>query len=210
MPLEISHQSRREVLEKMKQRYAQRGGRKARVRLLDEVCELRGYERKHALKVLSGRLPIAGGKAKRGGPRRRYGEEEKAVLKAIWLAAEQPCGKRLKAAIPLFLPHYENERGALPEAVSEKLLKMSAATMDRMLAAVKTQLGSRGRCGTRPGTLLRTQIPVRTEHWDVEKPGWLEADTVANCGESMSESPKWKKRFHSPSKASTATTAPSS
>lgn len=169
----------------MKQRYARRAGREARGKLLDEVCELCGYERKHALKVLGGRRPIAGAKAKRGGPRRRYGEAEKVALKTIWLGAEQPCGKRLKAAIPLWLPHYENEHGALSKTVREKLLKMSAATMDRMLAAVKTQLGSRGRCGTRPGTLLRTQIPVRTEHWDVEKPGWLEADTVAHCGESM-------------------------
>lgn len=191
MPLEMSQQSRREVLEKMKQRYARRAGREARGKLLDEVCELCGYERKHALKVLSGVLPIAGGRPKRGGPRRRYGEEEKTVLKAIWLAAEQPCGKRLKAAVPLWLPHYEKEHGTLAAEVREKLHKMSAATMDRMLAAVKIQLGSRGRCGTRPGTLLRTQIPVRTEHWDVEKPGWLEADTVAHCGESMSGDFAW-------------------
>jgi len=46
-------------------------------------------------------------------------------------------------------------------------------------------LGSRARCGTRPGTLLRSQIPVRTEHWDVSVPGYIEADTVAHCGESM-------------------------
>lgn len=175
----------------MKQRYARRPGREARGRLLDEVCELCGYERKHAPKVLSGRLPIAGGKSKRGGPRRRDGEEEKTVLKAIWLAAEQPCGKRLKAAVPLWLPHYEKGPCRLEAAVRERLLKMSAATMDRMLQAVKIQLGSRGRCGTRPGTLLRTQIPVRTEHWDVEKPGYLEADPVAHCGASMSGDFVW-------------------
>jgi hypothetical protein len=191
MPLEMSQQSRKEVLEKMKQRYARRTGRAARGRLLDEVCELCGYERKHALKVLSGRLPIAGGKAKRGGPRRRYTDSEKAVIKVVWLAAEQPCGKRLKAAIPLWLPHYEQEHGKLAEAVSQKLLGMSAATMDRMLKSVKIEIGKRGRCGTRPGTLLRTQIPVRTEHWDVKEPGYIEADTVAHCGESMSGDFVW-------------------
>lgn len=175
----------------MKQRYARRPGREARGRLLDEVCELCGYERKHALKVVSGRLPIAGGKRRRGGPRRRYGGEEKVVLKAIWLAAEQPCGKRLKAAVPLWLPPYEKECGALEAAVRARLLVMSAATMDRMLRDVKVALGSRGRCGTRPGTLLRTQIPVRTEHWDVEKPGYLEADTVAHCGGSMAGDFVW-------------------
>ena len=160
----MSQPSRREVLEKMKQRYARRAGREARGKLLDEVCELCGYERKHALKVLGGRRPMAGAKPRRGGPRRRYGEEEKGVLKAIWLAAEQPCGKRLKAAVPLWLPHYENERGTLAAAVRERLRKMSAATMDRMLRAVKIQLGRRGRCGTRPGTLLRTQICFAPPH----------------------------------------------
>ena len=73
----------------------------------------------------------------------------------------------------------------MAEEVRARLLAMSAATMDRMLQAVKVQLGRRGRCGTRPGTLLRSQVPVRTEHWDVEQPGYLEADTVAHCGESM-------------------------
>lgn len=62
---------------------------------------------------------------------------------------------------------------------------MSAATIDRLLEPCRVALGSRGRCGTRPGPLLRKQIPVRTEHWDVAGPGWVEADTVAHCGESM-------------------------
>jgi hypothetical protein len=106
-------------------------------------------------------------------------------LKVIWLAAEQPCGKRLKAALALWLPHYEAERGGLEQEVRERVLGLSAATIDRLLAPCRVALGSRGRCGTRPGTLLRKQIPVRTEHWDVAGPGWVEADTVAHCGESM-------------------------
>jgi hypothetical protein len=154
--------------------------------LLDELCELCGYGRKHAIKLLSGKLPVAGEKARRGGPRRRYGEPERAVLKEIWLAAEQPCGKRLQAALALWLPHYEAERGVLEEALRERVLAPSAATIDRLLAPCRVALGSRGRCGTRPGTLLRKQIPVRTEHWEVAGPGWMEADTVAHCGESMS------------------------
>jgi len=149
------------------------------------VCELCSYDRKHAIKLFNGKLPVAGGSRRRGGPRRRYGEPETAVLKAIWLAAEQPCGKRLKAALPLWLPFYEAERGNLNEPLRDRLLALSAATIDRLLESCRVALGSRGRCGTRPGTLLRKQIPVRTEHWDVEGPGWVEADTVAHCGESM-------------------------
>jgi hypothetical protein len=184
MSFQMSQNSKREVLLKVRERYARRG-REGRSKLIDEVCELCGYERKHAIKMLNGRLPIFGGKRRRGGPRRRYGEPEKRVLKEIWLAAEQPCGKRLKAALPLWLPHYEAERGPLGSGLRERLLEASAATMDRLLEPCRIALGSRGRCGTRPGTLLRKEIPVRTEHWDVAGPGWMEADTVAHCGESM-------------------------
>jgi len=168
----------------MRQRYVNRG-RQGRSKLLDEVCELCGYERKYAIKLMGGVLPIAGAERKRGGPRPRYGEAERVVLKEIWLGGEQPCGKRLVAAVPLWLPHYENEKGALDGAGRERLLQISAATIDRLLAPCRARLGSRGRCGTRPGTLLRSQIPVRTEHWDVERAGYLEADTVAHGGESM-------------------------
>lgn len=180
----MSQESRKEVLERMRQRYAWRG-RAGRSRLLDEVCEMCGLERKHAIKVLGGKRSIPGERGGRGGPRRRYGAAELEVLKAIWLAAEQPCGKRLAAAVPEWLPYYELEERALEAELRAGLCAMSAATIDRLLAPCRVSLGSRGRCGTRPGTLLRKQIPVRTEHWDVQGPGWLEADTVAHCGESM-------------------------
>jgi hypothetical protein len=180
----MSQESRKEVLARLRQRYGKRG-RQGRSKLLDEVCELCGYERKYAIKLMGGVLPMAGTGRKRGGPRRRYGEAERVVLKEIWLGAEQPCGKRLVAAVPLWLPHYESEKGAIDAARRERLLQISAATIDRLLVPCRVSLGSRGRCGTRPGTLLRTQIPVRTEHWDVEGAGYLEADTVAHCGESM-------------------------
>ena len=177
--------SRQEVLEQMRARYGGRG-RQGRSRLLDEVCELTGYERKYAIKVLSGKRPIAGeGRRQRGGSQRQYGEQERSVIKAIWLACEQPCGKRLKAALPLWLPFYEKGHGKVPQAVRERVLRASAASLDRLLAPCRFVLGSRGRCGTRPGTLLRSQIPIRTEHWEVDGPGYLEADTVAHCGESM-------------------------
>ena len=184
MSLLMSQESRREVLARMVERYGGRS-REGRSRLLDEVCELCGYGRKYAIKLLGGKTPMAGAGRRRGGPRRRYGGAEKPALKAIWLSAEQPCGKRLQAAVPLWLPDYEREKGSLEAEVRGRLLQMSAATMDRLLAPCRVSLGKRARCGTRPGTLLRKQIPIRTEHWDVSGPGWLEADTVAHCGESM-------------------------
>ena len=184
MSFQMSQNTKREVLLKMRGRYLGRG-REGRSKLIDELCELCAYERKHAIKLLNGKLPIVGEGRRRGGPRKRYGEPEKEVLKGIWLAAEQPCGKRLQAAVPLWLPHYEIEWGGIEESLRGRLLKLSAATIDRLLAPCRVALGSRGRCGTRPGTLLRKDIPVRTEHWDVAGPGWVEADTVAHCGNSM-------------------------
>ena len=173
------------MLAQARWRYEKRG-KQGRSRLLDEICALCGYERKYASKVLAGKRPIVGNGAKRrGGSPAVYGVAEREVLKVIWLAAEQPCGKRLKAALELWLPYYEKRKGRLARSLRLKLLGISAATIDRLLAACRVALGSRGRCGTRPGTLLRSQIPVRTEHWDVSGPGFLEADSVAHCGESM-------------------------
>jgi hypothetical protein len=122
---------------------------------------------------------------KRGGSQAIYGVAEREVIKTIWLAAEQPCGKRLKAALEVWLPHYEKRRGRLAQRLRQKLLGVSSASIDRLLAPCRASQGGRARCGTRPGTLLRKQIPIRTEHWDVNGPGFIEADTVAHCGESM-------------------------
>jgi hypothetical protein len=172
-------------LEQARWRYEGRG-KEGRSRLLDEICALCGYERKYASKVLSGKRAVAGSTGRqRGGSGAIYGSAEREVIKAIWLGAEQPCGKRLKAALGVWLPHYERRKGRLPKALHRKVLAASAATLDRLLAPCRVALGSRGRCGTRPGTLLRSQIPIRTEHWDVSGPGFIEADTVAHCGESM-------------------------
>ena len=184
MSPEMSQKSKDEVLKLMRWRYARRG-REGRTKLLDEFCALCGYERKYAIKLLRGKRRAEGKPVKKGGPHPKYGDAERTVLKAIWMAAEQPCKSRLKAAVPLWLPHYEKDYGAVGESARKRLLAISPATMERLLSSYKASVGKRGRCGTRPGTLLRTQIPVRTEHWDVSGPGWLEADTVAHCGESM-------------------------
>jgi hypothetical protein len=181
---QMSQSSKIEYLKMMRERYARRPGKRARGALIDEVCAMCGYERKYAIKVLRGKrrgVAVEG----RGGPRRRYEPQEiQRVLKTIWLVAEQPCGKRMVAMMALWLPFYEGEHGALAEAARERLLKISASTIDRLLSPCRARLGARGRCGTRPGTLLRTQIPIRTEHWDVQGPGYLEADTVAHGGNS--------------------------
>jgi hypothetical protein len=101
-----------ELLPKWRERYERRG-RQGRSRMLDEVCEQFGYSRKHAIKLLRAKLPLASGRPKPG-PQRVYGEEVLRVVKALWLASEQLCGKRLAPALVLWLPYCERREGRLP------------------------------------------------------------------------------------------------
>jgi len=121
----------------------------------------------------------------------RYGAEERKVLEMIWLASNRLCSKRLKAALPIWLPYYERQEGTLPLPVREKLLMISARSLDRLMQPVRRKHGTRGRSGTRPGSLIRSQVPIKTEHADVHKPGVMEADTVAHCGLSLDGSFVW-------------------
>jgi hypothetical protein len=177
-------QARREYVAAMRERYV-RLGRVGRSALLDEVCALCGCHRKHAIRLMKP-VPTQGSAVRRRpGPARLYGDELLALLKAIWLAAEQPCSKRLAAALSLWLPAWESHHERLVPRLRRRLLAISPATIDRLLRPVRVSLGPRGRSLTRPGSLLREQIPVRAEPWDTDRPGFLEADTVAHCGESL-------------------------
>ena len=180
----MSRKIAEEVLPRLRQRYVGRG-REGRTRLIDEVCEQWDYSRKHVIKLLGGKAGWGGELGSRKGRPPLYGEAEGAVLWKVWKAAEQPCGKRLKALLPDWLPHYEVEHGKLDSKLRKKLLSISAAQIDRLLAPRKVRTGHRGRCGTKPGGLLKTQIPIRTDNWDITRPGFLEADTVAHCGGSL-------------------------
>jgi hypothetical protein len=87
--------------------------------------------------------------------------------------------------LPIWLPWFEKDHGILSPEARQRLTAMSARTLDGLLKPVRRLHGTRGRCGTRPGSLLKHQIPIKTEHADVHKPGVLEADTVAHCGNSL-------------------------
>lgn len=180
----MSQKIREEMLPRLRQRYAGRG-REGRSRLIDEVCEQFGYSRKHAIKLLGGKAGWGGQFGVKRGRPARYGPEVAEVLYGVWKAAEQPCGKRLAAMIGLWLPHYEREYGKLPMATRTALTQISPAQIDRLLAPRKARAGRRGRCATKPGSLIKRQIPIRTDNWDITRPGYLEADTVAHCGDSL-------------------------
>ena len=182
----MSPMAKREYLDAMRRRYRGLTHRREKTLLLDEICETTGYDRKYILRFLSkGRKKGRKNTGKRRGRRRIYGSEILAPLKKIWLTADLPCGKRLRAIIPLWLPHYEGLFGTLTEDVRAKLLKVSPATLDRLLKQSRQSYKGRGRCTTKPGGLLRSQIPIQTGQWEEHRPGYLEGDTVAHCGESL-------------------------
>lgn len=184
----MSCESRSEYISVQKRRY-RRAGKRYKTRLIDEVCEVGGYERKYAIKLLNGALKAAEGKR---GRRSEYSNPELVkALKLLWLKSGLMCGKRLKQALPLWLKHHEKHAEPLSPECREKLLKISPASIDRLLKPFKAQLQRRRNTGTKPGTLLKNQIPIRTSNEDIDRPGYLEADTVAHCGGSMSGSFIW-------------------
>ena len=89
------------------------------------------------------------------------------ALKRIWFASDQMCSKKLKAALPLWLPFYDTAYESLAADVKVQLLGISPATIDRLLKPVRAKATRKGLCGTRPGSLLKNQIPIRTHHWDI-------------------------------------------
>lgn len=178
----MSRVLKEDLLPKLRARYSLRG-REGKSRMLNELCEDYDYERKYAIKLLSGTVPLPCGRV-HPGPEPKYTLIEP-VVRTIWLQAEQPCGKRLAPALALWLRHYEKHHGKLSARQRELLRQVSPATLDRLLAPARAQHPLRGRCGTKPGGLLKTQIPIRTGSWDVSRPGYLEADSVAHCGASL-------------------------
>lgn len=183
----MGRKSKLEYLLKIIGRY-RRSGRKGKTSILGEFCAVCGYHRKHAIRLLSARNK---GRVRKPGRPSRYGELEVKVLETIWLASERPCAKRLKVNLAMWVPWYEVEYGRLTQSVRDNLLQVSPRTLDRLMKPVRRQHGIRGKCGTRPGTLLRHQIPIKTEHSDVTKPGVMEADTVAHCWDSLAGNFMW-------------------
>jgi len=182
----MSPRSKQEYVNAIVTRYKY-ASKQEKTAILDEFCTVCNYHRKHAIRVLRGFKRFTKTKPKKRGRRPVYQRKDiLKPLKKIWLAANLPCSKRLKVIIPLWLPGYCKTFGMLPSNVTKALLTISSATIDRLLKPVRIEYNKRGRSTTKPGTLLRRQIPINTNQWDESRPGFLEADTVAHCGTSLS------------------------
>ena len=155
-------------------------------KILDELCDLHGYNRKYLVQIFNFHERR---KYIRRGRKTKYPKKVLLLpLVRIWLATNQMCSKKLKAALPQWLPFYDE---ALSEEIKKQILKISAATIDRLLKPQKVKYKRHGLSGTKPGYLLKNQIPIKTDHWNVKQPGFMEADTVAHCGNSISGSYAW-------------------
>ena len=184
---------RTELLEAVSTRYG--GARRSeRSRILDEFAAVTGYHRKHAIRLLSGRgnrekgEPHTDATGQAGSRRGRYGPDVRDALIQLWEVADRVCSKRLQPMITVLLPALERHGWVtLDEATRAKLLQVSAATIDRLLAGVRLAAGSGRRRPAGFGSAVRRSVPIRTfNDWGNPAPGWVEVDFVAHGGTTVS------------------------
>lgn len=177
----MSYQARRELLARVAPRYRE-ATRREKAGILDEFIASTGYARKYAIKLL--REPVRPLRPIQRARPRAYGAEVQQALVVAWSAANGICGKRLAPFLPELVPSLERHGHlTLSTEARSQLLAISAATVDRLLRPLREQGRPRGIATTKPGRLLKHQIPIRTfTDWNDAKPGFLEADLVAHCG----------------------------
>src|SRR4051794_10949781 len=185
----LSMATRAELLEVVRERYGKARLTERRL-ILDEFVAVSGYHRKHAIRLL--RQPGGGPAPDRRGRSPVYDAAVRAALVVVWEASDRICGKRLKAALPVLVPAMERHGHlALDAAVRDRLLAMSASTIDRLLRDVRARAGA-GRRRSGATSAVRRGVRVRTfSDWGEPPPGFTEVDLVAHSGPSMAGAFAW-------------------
>lgn len=179
----MSQRSKREMIEAIRPRYL-KANKAGKEQILDEFIATTGYHRKYAIRVLKHGPKPKG--LKKPGRRKIYQGEVVDELEKIWEIYGRICSKRLHPFLPEGVQVLErcNELSLSPE-IKQLLLNMSRATIDRCLKKARFTPSQHGLSTTKPGSLLKKAIPIRTfTPWEDEKPGFLEIDLVAHCGVS--------------------------
>ncbi len=179
----MSQRSKREMIEAIRPRYL-KANKARKMQILDELIAITGYHRKYAIRVLNHDPKPKG--LKRSGRRKKYQGEAIQVLEQIWEIYGRICSKRLQPFLAEGIAILErcHELRLAPE-VKQLLLEMSRATIDRCLKQARFTHPQHGLSTTKPGSLLKKAIPIRTfTPWDEECPGFEEIDLVAHCGET--------------------------
>lgn len=180
--MELTLAQRRAITETTATRY-HAASKRGKGLILDELCANTGWHRSHARKALAAAL-----RPKIVTPRSprplKYGPEVIAALTVCWTVLGMPAGKRLAPMLTELVAVLRHFRELiLTDETAALLVSMSAATIDRRLADERASCKIRGRVGTKPGSLLKSQIPVRTwAEWDDAVPGFVEIDTVFHDG----------------------------
>ena len=173
----MSNETLREYTKIMQLRY-KNATKKQKTHLLDEVTEVCQISRKHAIRLMN---TCDYSISLRRGPRRKYGDEVVCHLRRLWELMNRMCSKRMVAALPLWLVY--DEHPELDDELREALLSISSSSIDRLLRPFKKC--TKGLSSTKPGKFLKTQIPLELIDGHVKEPGFVEADTVAHCGNSL-------------------------
>jgi len=180
----MSIMSKREYLTQLKKKYY-KATKKTKGQLLDDFCEITGYHRKVALRLVNNRLP---GKWKRYKKReKQYDQPVIDALLVLWRAVDEICGERLHPFIPELLEKMiDCGELEIDEDVKAKLLKISMGTVKKIVGKTKHRSLIKIGGTTKPGSLLKSQIAIRYGPWEEVDPGWCETDTVAHCGGDVS------------------------
>jgi len=180
----MSNSAKKEYLNEIRKRYFT-ATRIEKSNILDEVCTVCNYNRKYAIRLISKKQKLHN--KKKGRPRKYQSQAITLFLKDLWVLTNLACAERLKAAIPLWLPYYQfHSRNYLTEEDIRLLSEISPSTIKRLLRRLKSKYKKFGLCTTKPGSLLKKQVPIKLNQWDESRPGFIEADTVAHCGNSVS------------------------
>jgi uncharacterized protein YueI len=180
----MSQRSKRELLEEIRPRYLKAKRPKKKL-MLDEFVAATGYHRKYATRLLKHGRPRRS--TKKHGLQKVYQGEVVVALEQIWEVCGRICSKRLHPFLPEMVKVLERcGELRLSEHTKTLLLRMSRSTIDRCLGPARFEHPSHGLSTTKPGSLLKKAIPVRTfTPWDEDQPGFLEIDLVAHCGGSV-------------------------
>ncbi len=195
----LTMKDKKALTQELARRY-RRSDRKHKTAILDEFVKTTGYRRKYAIHLLANwgksKTRIIDGELVNivvGRPKKRkrvgrviYGAEVKAAVKEIWEFFDYMCGKRLVVLIRMNIEALVSEPElSIDKEVKRQLLSISAATIDRILKPEREKIRFKSRARTRPGSILKHQIPIRTFYpWDERLPGFFELDTVGHDGGS--------------------------
>ena len=154
--------------------------------ILDEFCQVSGLSRKYAIRKLNQELR---GILQRNKPGRKekYSDKSKQFLRKFWRLMSQMCSKKMKAAFPIWLEYYQDPE--LDKRTRIELLEMSPATMDRILNVYRSQFYRNRRSGTK--SVIKAAIPIKPLDQEVKYIGFMQADSVAHCGDRLSGSFVW-------------------